>query len=122
MIEEAAEEVATLMLRAVQEESEQRFQATDPASAHKVTFTAAQFTNDYEVKVDAHSTSPIFIEDRKHDAASLLEAHVIDRETFLDLYDPPNLQDLKERLKVIERKEAAAQQAQAQAEATKGKK
>ena len=120
VVEEAAEEVATLILRCVQEESDQRFTAVDPLTQNKSVFTANQFTTDFEAKVDAHSSSPIFIEDRKTDAEHMLEAHVIDRETFLDLYDPPNLQMLKRRLKVIEHKEAQAQQAQAQAEA-KGK-
>jgi hypothetical protein len=118
VIEESAEEIATLMLRSIQEHSETRFQAETPAH-EKITFVAAQFTQDFEVKVDAHSSSPIFVEDRKHDASQMLEAHVIDRETFLEMYDPPNLQELKERLKVIERKEAEAQKLHAQMEAQK---
>ena len=118
VVEEAAEEVATLILRCVQEESDQRFETQDPAKPNaKLVFTADQFTNDFEAKVDAHSSSPIFVEDRKQDAEKMLEAHVIDRETFLDLYDPPNLQMLKRRLKMIEHKEAEAARAKQQAEA-----
>ena len=120
VIEEAAESVATLMLRSIQEHSDQRFVATPP-DAKPVVFAAAQFTKDYEVKVDAHSSSPIYIEDRKHDAIDLLQAHVIDRETFLELFAPPNLQVLKKRLTVIERKEALAAQAKAKAEAEQAK-
>jgi hypothetical protein len=106
VIEEAAEDVATLILRNVQEYSKQRFVAHIPGHADPLTFVAEQFTKDYEVKVDAHSSSPIFVEDRKHDATTLFEAKAIDRETLLDMYDPPNVQNLKERLKVIEAKEA----------------
>ena len=120
VIEEAAESVATLMLRSIQEHSDQRFVATPP-DAKPVVFAAAQFTKDYEVKVDAHSSSPIYIEDRKHDAIDLLQAHVIDREAFLELFAPPNLQVLKKRLTVIERKEALAAQAKAKAEAEQAK-
>lgn len=116
VVEESAEDVATLMLRFVQEQSDQRFQTEPPDGSEKLSFVAAQFTKDYEVKVDAHSSSPIFVEDRKHDAETLLEAHVIDRETFLEMYHPPNVQVLQKRLKVIEAKEAAAQKAQAEAE------
>jgi hypothetical protein len=116
-IEESIEDVATIMLRNIQQESEQRFQAEIPGKDETLTFTAEQFTTDFEVKVDAHSSSPIFVEDAKHDAETLLEAHAIDRETFLEMYDPPNVQDLKERLKVIEKKEAEAQQAKLKAEA-----
>lgn len=117
VVEESAEDVATLMLRNIQEHSDQRFTSQPPDGAKKLTFTASQFTKDYEVKVDAHSSSPIFVEDRKHDAVTMLEARVIDRSTFLTMYDPPNEQLLQERLKVIEIKEAQAQQAQMAAEA-----
>lgn len=118
--EESAEQIATLILRSVQEHSEQRFKAELPGGG-ELTFAAEQFTRDYEVKVDAHSSSPIFVEDRKHDAITLLEAKAIDRETLLDMFDPPNLQDLKERLKAIEKREAAAAQAeQARQQQTNG--
>jgi hypothetical protein len=117
VVEESAEDVATLMLRNVQENSDQKFQATIPGKPEKLIFAAAQFTKDYEIKVDAHSSSPIFVEDRKHDAITLLEAKAIDRETFLDMFDPPNRQLLQERLKVIEAQEAKAQQMQAAAQA-----
>lgn len=116
--EESAEDVATLMLRTIQAHSKQRFIAVIPGEKpEKLTFIAELFTTDYEVKVDAHSSSPIFVEDRKHDAETLLEAGVIDGETFLEMYDPPNVQDLKVKLKVLEAKRAKAQQMQMQAEA-----
>jgi len=109
-VEESAEDIAGQMLRLTQDHSEQRFQCQvqTPAGSHELTFTAEQFTRDYEVKVDAHSSSPIFVEDRKHDAITLLEAKAIDRETLLDMFDPPNLQDLKERLKKLEQQEIQA--------------
>jgi hypothetical protein len=110
--EESAEEVAGLVLRLTQDHSEQRFFAH--LEGQTLPFTAEQFTRDYEVKVDGHSSSPIFVEDRKHDAITLLEAHAIDRETLLDLFDPPNLQDLKERLKVLEKHEQEAKKLEAQ--------
>jgi hypothetical protein len=114
--EEAAEDVATLILHNVQEHSEQRFTAKVP-DGKDLTFIAEQFTVDYEVKVDAHSASPIFVEDRKHDAETLFKAKAIDSETLLDMFDPPNVQMLKERLKKIEAHEAQQAQMQAQAEA-----
>ena len=106
--EESAEAAAGLILRLTQDHSDQRFQVTLPEAKNPLTFTAEQFTRDYEVKVDAHSSSPIFVEDRKHDAITLIEAHAIDRETLLDMFDPPNLQDLKERLKLIQKQELEA--------------
>jgi hypothetical protein len=122
VIEEAAEDLATLKLRNIQENSRQRFVAKGlkgVEGSRDTVFIPEQFTRDFEVKVDAHSTSPIFIEDRKNDAVTLLEAKVIDREAFLDIYNPPDVQLLKERLKAIEAKEAAAAKMQMQAEAMK---
>jgi hypothetical protein len=119
--EESAEEAAGNILRLVQDHSDQRFQCAIPGQHDPLTFIAEQFTRDYEVKVDGHSSSPIFIEDRKHDAITLLEARAIDRETLLDMFDPPNLQDLKEKLKVIEQQEAAAKKAELQAGITQPK-
>lgn len=126
VVEEAAEGVATLMLRAVQENSKQRFIAETPAATpgtpqERLTFVPAQFTTDFEVRVDAHSSSPIFVEDRKNDAYQLLEAKAIDRETLLDMVDPPGKQALIANLKVIEAKEAEQAKAQAaQEQAKKG--
>ena len=118
--EESAEELAGTILRLVQDHSDQRFQYTSP-TGHTATFIAEQFTRDYEVKVDAHSSSPIFVEDRKHDAITLLEAKAIDRETLLDMFDPPNLQDLKERLKKIEKAELEQRREEMQMQAQAGK-
>jgi hypothetical protein len=115
-VEESAETIARLILLSVQDHSEQRFQVALPG-AKPLTFTAEEFTKDYEVKVDGHSSSPIFMEDIKHTAITLFEARAIDRATLLDLFDPPNLQELKSRLVKMEEKEAAAQQAQAAAQA-----
>ena len=116
MVEECAANVATLMLRTVQENSDQRFLTENPDGAQGLPFVPSQFTDDYEVRVDAHSSSPIFIEDRKHDAAELLEAHAIDRETFLEMMDPPNVQQLVAKLKVIEKREQVAKEKEIQAE------
>lgn len=110
--EESAEDAAGNILRLVQDHSDQRFQCAIPSQKEPLTFTAEQFTRDYEVKVDGHSSSPIFIEDRKHDAVTLHEAGAIDLETLLDMFDPPNLQDLKEKLKVMQAQRAAEKKAE----------
>ena len=88
-----------------------------------LTFLPAQFTKDFEVRVDAHSSSPIFIEDRKNDAVTMLENKVITRDKFLDMMDPPGLQELKADLREkIEPEERAAAAAQQQSEQQGGKK
>lgn len=118
-VEESAEAVARLILLTVQDHSDQRFRIRGD-DGQPLTFTAEQFTKDYEVKVDGHSSSPIFMEDIKHTAITLFEAHAIDRETLLDMFDPPNLQELKERLRKIEEGEARAQAAAAAAQGQPG--
>ena len=77
-----------------------------------VPFIAEQFTHDFVVKVDAHSNSPIFMEDLRTMAFNLLKAGAIDKESLLDLIEPPMKQLLKDRLKTMEQKQQ--QQAQAQ--------
>lgn len=122
VIEEAAEDLATLKLRNIQDHSKQRFVAKglkDVAGSKDTIFIPEQFTKDFEVKVDAHSTSPIFIEDRKQDAVSLLEARAITRARFLEMFDPPDVQLLKEELKGIEAQEAQQAQMQMQMEQKK---
>lgn len=64
-------------------------------------FTLGQFTDDFTVKVDAHSNSPIFMEDSRQLAFQLLQAGAIDKESLLDLLDPPMKQLLKKRLKTM---------------------
>ena len=74
-------------------------------------FIPEQFTKDYVVKVDAHSNSPIFMEDLRQLAFNLYEAQVIDKESLLDLLEPPMKQLLKDRLKKLEKKQEAQQMA-----------
>jgi len=115
-VEESAEALARQMLRLEQDHSPQRYVAR-LTTGQDLVFTAEQFTKDYEVKVDGHSSSPVFVEDRKHDALTLHERGVIDGETLLDMFDPPNLQDLKERLKKIEAAREKQRQEELKAEA-----
>lgn len=119
IIEDSLEKLATLYLKAMQVYDNTHF--TD-SQGHK--FIAEQFTKDYVVKVDAHSNSPIFMEDLRQLAFNLFDKKVIDKESLLDLLEPPMKQLLKDRLKKMEEKEqeAAAQQQAQQAQApAKGK-
>lgn len=124
VVEESAEDLATLMLRTIQENSKQRFEAKDEKNSDgtPLIFTAAQFTTDFEVRVDAHSSSPIFVEDRKADARDLMEARAITRERFIEMVDPPGKQLMLEELKGIEKREAEAAQREALAAQSGGAK
>lgn len=110
IIEDSLEKLATLYLKAMQVYDNTHF--TD-SKGNK--FIAEQFTKDYVVKVDAHSNSPIFMEDLRQLAFNLFDKKVIDKESLLDLLEPPMKQLLKDRLKKMEEKEQeAAQQQQAE--------
>jgi hypothetical protein len=93
IVEDALEKVATLYLKLMQS-----YDPTHYRDEYDTPFIAEQFTKDYHVKVDAHSNSPIFMEDSRTLAFNLLKAQAIDKESLLDLLEPPMKQLLKERL------------------------
>lgn len=101
VVEDALEKMATLYLKLMQEYDNQPLKDIEGNK-----FIPAQFTKDYVVKVDAHSNSPIFMEDLRSLAFNLFKAQAIDKESLLDLLDPPMKQLLKERLKKMEAKAA----------------
>ena len=107
IIEDSLEKVATLFLKLMQAYDNTHFTGDDGNQ-----FIAEQFTHDFVVKVDAHSNSPIFMEDSRELAFKLFEAKVISKERLIDLVDPPMKQLLKDDLVKEEKKaaEAAAKQ------------
>ena len=96
----------------------QAYDAETMRTENGMEFIAEQFTNNFIVKVDAHSNSPIFQEDQRALAFELFKAKCIDRESLLDLLDVPMKELLKTRLRTkIEPAEAKAAQAEQQAKA-----
>lgn len=106
-IEDSLEKQATLMLQIKQKYSKRRYKDEKGDQ-----FVLDQFTKDYCVKVDAHSSSPIFMEDAEQKAFGLFQAKAIDREELLDLVQVPNRQLLKQNLrrKIIPAEQKAAEQ------------
>ena len=102
IVEDSLEKVATLYLKLMQAYDPTHFKDTEGTP-----FIAEQFTKDFVVKVDAHSNSPIFTEDTKELAFSLFKAQAIDKESLLDMLEPPGKQLLKEKLKRREEKAAS---------------
>ena len=113
IVEDSLEKIATLYLKLMQAYDNTHFSDEDGNK-----FIAEQFTKDYVVKVDAHSNSPIFTEDLRQLAFNLFKAQAIDKESLLDLLEPPMKQLLKDKLKKREKEQGA----QAQAAPPKGKK
>ena len=106
IVEDSLEKVATLYLKLMQQYDDTHFQDIEGRK-----FIAEQFTKDYVVKVDAHSNSPIFTEDLRTLAFNLLKAGAIDKESLLDLVEPPMKQLLKDKLaRQIKQQKAQEQQ------------
>ena len=105
IVEDSLEKVATLYLKLMQSYDNTHFRDTED-----VPFIAEQFTKDFVVKVDAHSNSPIFTEDLKTLAFNLHKAGAIDKESLLDLLEPPMKQLLKDKLKRKEKEGGGEQQ------------
>lgn len=110
VVEDALEKMATLYMKVMQNDDDTHY-----SDANGMKFIAEQFTRDFVVKVDAHSNSPIFMEDLRSLAFNLFKAQAIDKESLLDLLEPPMKQLLKDKLKKAEAKGAEAAQAQASA-------
>jgi hypothetical protein len=106
IVEDSLAKIATLYLKLMQ-----AYDKTHYKDVNGTPFIAEQFTKDYMVKVDAHSNSPIFMEDLRSLAFNLFKAKAIDRESLIDMLDPPMKQLLKEKLKKIS-PEQPPQQAQ----------
>jgi hypothetical protein len=102
IIEDSLEKLATLYLKIMQAYDDTKF-----VDENGMPFIAEQFTSDYVVKVDAHSNSPIFMEDSRDLAFKLFEAQVIDKKRLIDLVDPPMKQLLKDDLEKAEKTKAA---------------
>lgn len=101
VVEDSLEKLATLYLKCMQAYDDTHFKDT-----HGMSFIAEQFTEDFVVKVDAHSNSPIFTEDLRQLAFNLFKAGAIDKESLLDLLEPPMKQLLVDRLKKLEKTQA----------------
>jgi hypothetical protein len=115
IVEDSLEKVATLYLKLMQTYNDTHYKDSDD-----VPFIIEQFTTDFVVKVDAHSNSPIFQEDLRSLAFNLFKAQAIDKESLLDLVEPPMKQLIKDKLKKREKEQA--NQPAPQAPAPKGKK
>ncbi len=102
-VERALEDVGGLIVSMMKKKDDHKYRVGD-----KDLFAAAQFTDDFQVHVDAHSASPVFADDHRQLALSLLKLGAIDKLSALELTKPPKLELLKQRLKHNE--EARAKQ------------
>ena len=99
-VEGSLEVVGDLMLKMMKAKDPYKYNSKNP-------FTAAQFTDDFRVKVDAHSASPVFVDDHMQLAFMLRKAGAIDTMSLIDLTKPPRPELIKQRLKAQEAARAA---------------
>ena len=114
IVEDALEGMATLYLKIMQKQD-----PTEYKDSEGKPFVADQFTEHFVVKVDAHSNSPLFVEDQKQLATEMLQEKVINRERYVEIISPPDKELILRELKTIEAEEKAAAQAAQQAEQQK---
>lgn len=120
IIEDSLEKLATIYLKLMRKYDKKTYREEGSSPMDQNVFIADQLEDDFVVKVDAHSNSPIFMEDQREMIFHLFEIKAIDRETLIELLDIPMKELLKQRLKkVIEPGEAAAHKEQLQIEAMK---
>lgn len=114
IIEDSLGQVATKYFKAMRRYNADRLTTTPSNGGKPVQFVLSQMPHDAQVRVDAHSNSPLFVEDQKQMAFDLFKAKAIERSRLIEMIDPPMKAIMKRELASIERKEAAAAAAQAQ--------
>jgi len=118
VVEDSLEELATMYLKILQKYSDAKYRAESAGREPGLIFVAAQFTDDFMVKVDAHSNSPLFMQDLTQMAQLLFKAKAIDREELIEMLAVPMKDLLKLKLKTkIEPAEARQAQQERAAEA-----
>jgi hypothetical protein len=107
IIEKALEELGGLSMKMMKAKDEHKYYIKSGE-----TFLASQFTDDYEVHVDAHSASPVFVGDHMQQAIIMKKLGAIDNESFLELMNPPQLEMLKVRARKMDEQRLAMAQAE----------
>jgi len=110
IVEDQLEKLATTFMKLLKAYTKDRLR-----NESGEVFILDQFPDDFIVKVDAHSNSPIFQEDQRELAFELFKAKAIDRKSLLELLDVPMKELLKLRLTEIEAAEQKAKEAEAAA-------
>jgi len=112
VIEDSLEKMATMYAKCMRRFDPKKYRDDDGRE-----FVFEQLEDDFVIKVDAHSNSPLFMEDQRSMANELLQTKSITRKRFLQLMNPPMLQTLLDDLEQkIEPGEQKAQEQKRQDE------
>lgn len=104
-VESSLEQLGALGVRMMKAKDPHRFTMKDGAK-----FVAAQLTEDYILKVDAHSASPVFVDDHTQLAFSLAKAGAIGPESLIEMTKPPRSETLIKRFEEMQKAKAAQEQ------------
>ena len=117
IVEDNLDAFATKGFKAMRKYQDETFM-TEPTrdGVQPMKFALSQVDPDLLIKVDAHSNSPLCVEDQKAMATEMLEARAIDRSSYIEMLNPPMKSLLLRRLKAIEANEAKAAKRQEQQE------
>jgi len=125
IVEDSLENLATYDLKLMRKFSTKKYRSEPVEEGEEgQIFILNQISSDFLVKVDAHSNSPIFVEDQRELVFAALKAGLIDKESALELLDISGKQLLRMKLrrKILPAEaRAAAQKAQAEAAAAQAK-
>lgn len=120
IVEDALEAVATRQFHLMQRHDDTTYGLPDGRQ-----FLLSQLPPQTIVKVSAHSASPIYQDQTKQDAMMLQQAGAIDLPTFVELVNPPMMELLRDKAKLLAQGQAQMAQKKMQiemAKATKGHK
>jgi hypothetical protein len=106
-VERSLEEIGGLLVKMMKKKDEHRYGMGENL---KDKFSAAQFTDDFQVHVDAHSASPVFVDDNKQTYFALAKLGAIDGAALLEGVKPPKTSMLVQRWKDTQKQKAAQAQ------------
>jgi hypothetical protein len=122
LVEDAVEDEATLMVKLRAREDKRKYLSDKDKDGKRKEFLLAQVSPDFRVKVSAHSSSPIFAEENRQIATELFKAGAIDKQTLVEMLDPPMIDTVLARLPKLEEAQAEMAKLQAAQEQSKTQK
>jgi hypothetical protein len=116
ILEDSVEKCGHLVLKILQRDDPTQYKSEQGTS-----FVANQLTDNSIVKVDSHSSSPIFVEQQMDKGMALFKEGAADREDLIDAIKPQNAGVMKAKLREREKLEAAQKAKELKEEAKEGK-
>lgn len=117
IVEDALEVLATRIFHLMQRDDPTAYETDDGQP-----FMLAQLPHGTTVKVSAHSSSPIYAVDLSDKADRLLKAGAIDLADYVEMLNPPRVDELREKAKVLMKAKAELVKAKLEIEARKAEK